>query len=119
MPDLDDASIQTFRDTLLKRKADLLELETTGKEASQTVQLDQTSVGRLSRMDALQGQAMSQEQQRRRMLELQRIESALLRIESGDYGYCLSCDEVIAFKRLEYDPSVTLCIDCASKSQNP
>ena len=65
-------------------------------------------------MDALQGQAMSKERGRRRGLELQKITAALQRIESGDYGYCLDCGELIAIKRLELDPAATLCIACAS-----
>lgn len=97
----------------------MLTLKKTSRQAAQTVQLDQTSVGRLSRMDALQGQAMSQETERRRTLELQRIESALQRLDSGDFGYCLRCDENIALERLECDPSVTLCIECASQLPTP
>ena len=37
-----------------------------GQSSQRTVELDQQSVGRLSRMDALQSQAMAQAQQRRR-----------------------------------------------------
>jgi len=48
-------------------------------------------MGRLSRMDALQGQAMAQETKRRDELELKRITTALQRIDAGDYGYCLNC----------------------------
>lgn len=65
-------------------------------------------------MDALQGQAMAQETERRRKNELQRIESALTRVRDGEYGYCVSCGDEISKKRLELDPSVPLCIDCAS-----
>ena len=64
-------------------------------------------------MDALQVQAMGQEQQRRRQIELKRIAAALARLESGDYGWCVNCGEEIARKRLENDPSVPTCIDCA------
>lgn len=83
-------------------------------EGSRPVELDQTRMGRLSRMDALQGQAMAQETERRRKNELQRIEAALMRVESGDYGYCVTCGEEISAKRLALDPSTPLCIDCAS-----
>jgi len=41
------------------------------------------------------------------------VAAALKRIESGDYGYCLNCDEEIAVKRLEIDPAAPLCLDCA------
>jgi len=83
-------------------------------EGSRPVELDQTRVGRLSRMDALQGQAMAQETERRRNNELQRIDAALARVDTGDYGYCVICGEEISSKRLALDPSTPLCIDCAS-----
>jgi len=81
-------------------------------DSRKPVELDQTSIGRLSRMDALQGQAMQLETERRRGIERTRIEAALERIENGNFGYCTVCDEDIALKRLENDPSVPNCIDC-------
>jgi len=45
-------------------------------------------------------------------VERQRIEAALERIEDGNFGYYIVCDEDIAIKRLENDPSVPNCIDC-------
>lgn len=77
------------------------------------VTLDQTAVGRLSRMDALQNQAMALESERRRAVEIQRIDAALGRIEEGEFGYCSACGEEIAPKRLEHDPMAATCIDCA------
>lgn len=82
---------------------------------SATVELDQSRVGRLSRMDAMQGQAMSQEAQRRREQELRQITAALKRIETGDYGYCVDCDKSIAEARLEIDPATRRCVVCAGK----
>ena len=109
--------IETFRNRLLQQRDELLSLEETGNEAAKTVELDQTRVGRLSRMDALQGQAMSLEVKRRRQIELQKISAALRRIDEDEYGYCLSCDEEIPIKRLEIDPATPLCISCAEKSE--
>lgn len=54
-------------------------------------------------MDAIQLQAMEKETNRRREAELKRINSALKRIHSKDYGYCMACDEPIANERLEND----------------
>ncbi len=68
-------------------------------------------------MDALQAQAISQERERRRTQELARIDAALQRIESGDFGYCADCDEPIAEPRLKFDPAVILCIGCASNRE--
>ncbi|MDX1776389.1 MAG: TraR/DksA C4-type zinc finger protein [Desulfobulbales bacterium] len=88
------------------------------KQETAPVELDQARVGRLSRMDAMQQQAMSQAVARLTDLELQRIQSALGRMESGDYGYCVLCDEEIAEGRLRFDPSVLTCINCAKKEDN-
>lgn len=111
----DQNQILKFKHLLLKQQQELMQLEKTGTEASAVVELDQTRVGRLSRMDALQGQAMSQERERRRVIQLQKIAAALKRIEHDDYGYCTECGEEIAFKRLEFDPATTLCFACADE----
>jgi DnaK suppressor protein len=113
---MDQERIECFARQLLQQQQALLGLQETADEATKTVELDQSSVGRLSRMDALQGQAMSQERDRRRQLELQKIAAALRRVEAGEYGFCAMCGEDIALKRLELDPAAPLCIDCASKS---
>jgi len=113
---MDEDQIERLGRQLRQQQEALLGLQETADEAAKTVELDQSSVGRLSRMDALQGQAMSQERARRRQIELQKIAAALRRIEAGDYGFCVRCGEDIADKRLELDPAAPLCIDCASKS---
>ena len=95
------------------RRDELRGLSDGSAEARDTVTLDQTSVGRLSRMDALQQQAMAEATERQRAAELARIDAALARLEDGDYGYCLNCGEEIAEKRLAIDLAATHCIKCA------
>jgi DnaK suppressor protein len=98
---------------LIARRDELQRLSDNSAEARDTVTLDQTSVGRLSRMDALQQQAMAEATERQRATELARIDAALSRIKDDDYGYCLNCGEEIAEKRLDIDPAATHCIKCA------
>ncbi len=95
---------------------ELTDIEEISQQSAEIVSLDQTRVGRLSRMDAMQAQAISIEANRRRALHVQLIQAALARIESGDYGWCLECGEAINPKRLEVDPAVSLCIDCANQT---
>lgn len=109
--------IRLLSSLLLERKATLIEEEEAGKQAAQIVELDQTSVGRVSRMDAMQGQAMAIAANQRRQIELQKIGAALKRIDQEEYGYCLECNEEIAEPRLELDPATSLCIACASKKE--
>lgn len=106
-----------FRERLETQRQEYLDSRLAARESAQPVQLDQAGVGRLSRMDAMQGQAMAKEAQRRRDVQLQRIELALRRIDSGDYGFCNACEEEIALRRLESDPAATLCIACASRQE--
>ena len=103
-----------FEKLLMERRRTLVELEGDAEGSCLPVELDQTRVGRLSRMDALQGQAMAQEVARRRDNEIARIDSALKRIKEDEFGYCLACGELIAGERLLLDPTVAICISCAS-----
>ena len=87
-------------------------------DAARPVTLDQASVGRLSRMDAMQGQAMALETQRRRQRRLTQVRLALGRIQQGNFGLCQQCEEGIAFNRLDIDPATRLCITCASAEES-
>lgn len=101
------------RTRLLEEKQSLMAEDAGAAGDRGTVTLDQQSVGRLSRMDALQRQAMAQAASRRRQARLARIDAALRRIDSGEYGYCLDCGEDLPSDRLEADPTATLCVSCA------
>ncbi len=85
-------------------------------DAARTVELDQARVGRLSRMDALQAQAMTVESSRRREVRICNIRAALARIERGEYGDCIECGEPVDPRRLQADPAAALCIACAEVS---
>ena len=108
---------QYFRARLLALREQLEATAATGEDAARTVKLDQSRVGRLSRMDALQAQAMSQASNQRREKLLSDIAAALRRIDGGTYGECAECAEFIAVARLEVDPVARLCIDCAAGRQ--
>ncbi len=102
----------TPTDILRARLAALEDEDTAGQAGQKTVMLDQQAVGRLSRMDALQNQAMAQATARRRAAERLRIKAALDRITADEYGYCTACGEDIAPARLAADPAIALCADC-------
>ncbi len=85
--------------------------------ASAPVELDQTRVGRVSRMDALQQQAMSQAADRRRQLEVRQIDAALARIDADTFGLCAQCEEKIDTQRLDFAPANPLCLNCAEARQ--
>ncbi len=74
--------------------------------------LDQDRVGRLSRIDALQSQAMNNAIAARRKAQLARVDAALARLDEDEFGYCVRCGDKIGRKRLELDPTVSVCTQC-------
>lgn len=110
---------EVFRKRLQAERQALLDLHAASAETRQVVELDQTSVGRLSRMDALQGQAMAQAAARHRAERILAINAALRRIETGDYGGCEGCGDAIDPRRLEVDPTFTRCVRCAGSRVSP
>ena len=78
------------------------------------VELDQSSVGRLSRMDAMQQQAMASAQEARRTDRRSILEAALVRLEGDAFGFCEACGDFIGWKRLDLDPTLRRCIGCAA-----
>ena len=105
-----------IRKRLRTLRKEIQELREQSAEALKPVALDQQSVGRLSRMDAMQTQAMAQATEQRRRIEIARIDAALARLDAGTYGECLRCEEEIEPKRLDFDLAATLCADCARSS---
>lgn len=109
---MEQDQLDAFRQKLLSLRDEIEQLNNTSREAAGTVALDQSKVGRLSRMDAMQAQQMAQEMARRRQIQLQKIDGALRRMDDSAYGYCVICDEEIAVPRLDFDPASTRCINC-------
>ena len=108
-----DLNPKAIRKVLEQERDELLEMSAGVADERRPVELDQQSVGRLSRMDAMQVQAMAQAVEARRRGRLQRIEAALRRLDDGDYGTCVDCGEDIPAKRLAIDPTIARCVDCA------
>ncbi len=105
--------IDKAKERLSAKRTELMELSQISSEARSTVELDQQSVGRLSRMDAMQHQAMAEAMERTRQKDLVRINQAELRLSDGNYGYCIECDNEIPDGRLAIDPMAERCVKCA------
>ena len=109
-----EAQLEKFQIQLVERIA-ALKAETDGSaEQRKIVTLDQQSVGRLNRMDALQQQAMAQAAERRRRSEIAKAEAALRAMSGDEFGFCQECGEQIEQARIERDPALTLCFSCAT-----
>jgi DnaK suppressor protein len=107
-----------FRSVLKNKQSDLIDINNKSKDERKPVELDQSKNGRLTRIDAMQVQAMSSAVSQRRIVELKRIEAALNRIEEGNFGYCLQCGDKIELDRLELDPAILKCVVCAKESDH-
>ncbi len=110
---MNESKQHAFRELILSRLSELEQEDALGEAGQATVQLDQQAVGRLSRMDAIQNQAMAKAQAARRIGEASRLRAALVRIDEGEFGFCEDCGDDIAPKRLELDPAAAKCIGCA------
>lgn len=111
---MDETRLEAYRAALSDMLTALDAEDALGADGQKTVTLDQQSVGRLSRMDALQGQAMARATAARRDAQRKKIAAAFARMDEGEYGYCIDCGDEIAAGRLDFDPSVATCIYCAT-----
>ena len=107
--------MEKARTRLDNKRAELEAQSALASEARRPVELDQQSVGRLSRMDAMQQQAMAQAAERSRQREVTRIELAERRLREGEYGWCAECGEEIPDGRLAIDPMAEKCVHCAGR----
>ncbi len=113
MAELTSQQIENLKKRLFERRGELEELINNAAEGAKPVLLDQP-IGRLSRMDALQQQSMSQANRQVALQGLEQIKAAMHRIDSGSYGCCVECDEEIDLARLQARPEAPFCIDCQS-----
>ena len=111
-PHLSVEQLDEFRTELERQLARLERSMRITDEALRPVELDQTAVGRLSRMDSLQNQSLSKGLRDREMIRLAQIRDALARVAAGSYGGCTSCGGAIPYERLFVFPEAPECTTC-------
>lgn len=117
MSALTDEQLAHFKELLLNIEAELKATLESTTEDTETVTLDQSRVGRLSRIDALQQQAMAQAEHQQFIKRLKDITIALRKIKNDDFGWCQECDELISLERLTIKPESQFCINCQEKKE--
>lgn len=113
MDHLTAEQLQDIRTDLERQLAKLERSMKVTDEAARPVELDQTAVGRLSRMDSLQNQALTQNLKEREQHKLALLREALARIDREEFGICTACDGAIPIQRLFVFPEAPVCAACS------
>jgi DnaK suppressor protein len=113
---MDQTTLERFRNQLEALEAELRDSVEGKADAIAPVQVD-SSIGRLSRMDAIQSQQMALGLKARQQQALLRVQNALKAIANGTYGECRRCKGPIAIERLEAQPDAVVCVKCAELEQ--
>ena len=116
MEDLTADQQNELHHSLLVLRDELNLLLTESASSSQTVDLDQP-IGRLSRMDALQQQAMAKANRAGHQQRLILVEAALMAIKLERYGECRFCEEPIGYSRLQVRPESPFCLECQKQRE--
>ena len=116
--ELTTRQISELAKLLDQQKRDLQRQLQDNQPDSEPVTLDQQSVGRVSRIDAIQQQQMAIANRQQATAILKQINSSLNRIENGEYGFCLECGEAIGFARLQVQAYAANCVECQSAIEN-
>jgi len=113
---MDQPTLERFKKQLEQLKAELKAAVESKADATAPVALD-TSIGRLSRMDAIQSQQMALGLKTRQQQQLLRVQNALKAVADGSYGLCRRCKGPIALERLEAQPDAGFCVTCAESAK--
>jgi DnaK suppressor protein len=106
--------LEDLRTTLARDQRKLERSMRSTAKTMKPVGLDQTSVGRLSRIDSLQNQGLTRNLQEREQARLGQIVSARQRFEAGTYGRCVACSATIPYERLLVFPEAPTCAGCGA-----
>lgn len=118
MDELTEKQIAELEAQLVQLRQEIVDLQASSTQGGKTVELDQASVGRLSRIDAMQQQQMAHASQRLASQRLAQIDAAFQRLAEGEYGFCALCEEPIGYARLKAKPEAPFCVACQSGREN-
>ncbi len=82
------------------------------KEMSQPVG-PENAIGRISRMDAINNKSVTEAALRQAENKLKKLEFALSKVGSKDFGICIKCKQPIPLGRILLMPQSTHCVNCA------
>ena len=116
MEALTPTELATFADALDALERELRAQLVASESGARPVDLDEP-IGRLSRMEAMQQQSMTQANRRAAQLRLTQVAAARQRFDRDEYGDCAECGEPIGRERLAVRPEAPLCIGCQGRRE--
>ncbi|KAE9532228.1 RNA polymerase-binding protein DksA [Ursidibacter arcticus] len=112
---MDDAQIEHFRKILKAWHAQIMEeAERTKSQMQDDVTNFADPADRATQEEEFSLELRNRDRERKL---LKKIEQTLIKLDSGDYGYCDACGVEIGLKRLEARPTADLCIDCKTLAE--
>lgn len=112
MEELSEEQAEILRGQLVQLVAELQDALAANAGSAEPVVLDQSTVGRLSRMDAMQQQAIAKATRQKAQLRLSQCKAALSSFDRDEYGMCRKCEEPIGYPRLSAKPEAPFCLAC-------
>lgn len=97
-------------DEIAKSEKDIVEIE----KLTQPI-TPENSIGRVSRMDAINNKSVMEAALRTKKSKLTKLRVAKSKIDEKDFGFCAFCKRPIQPMRLMYMPESTRCVRCASR----
>jgi DnaK suppressor protein len=117
MDALTEEQIEELRRDLFALRAELSRDVESSADGVRPVDLDEP-IGRLSRMDAMQQQAMAQATRQAAVLRLRLVDTALRRMTNDEFGLCMECEEDVGYARLKARPEALLCVACQEQRES-
>lgn len=111
---LSTAELQALRGEIERQLERLERSMRVTDEGLKPVELNPAAVGRLSRIDELQNQALLKNLHEREQIKLGGLLKALRRMEKGVYGRCVECGGEIPVDRLLVFPEASTCVGCSA-----
>ncbi len=96
--------------SITQTEQEIVELEEVTKPIS-----PENAIGRVSRMDAINNKSVAEAALRTSRRKLDKLNYALSKINSADFGICTLCKHPIPPARLMYLPESTRCVRCADR----
>lgn len=116
MNQISDEKVQEFKQQLEAERADLINRSEVARHDIKDSPQHRGGDS-VDESTAEQGVSTMLEVADRHKERMHEINTALDRIEEGDYGICMECEELIPEKRLEAQPTSVLCISCKEKRE--